>query len=69
MEKVHGETWCEHCNKYVVLCSHGMGIDYYKLYKWELEKTKLAIEVLEFCERDCKSKKREIVTQTLEKLR
>lgn len=30
-EFVHGETYCEHCEDFVVLCSHGMGIDYKEL--------------------------------------
>ena len=36
----HGETYCEHCKEHVVLCSHGMGIDYAELLKDEEEKNK-----------------------------
>jgi len=46
LKYLHGETYCEHCKAMVVLCSHGMGIDYAELLKREEKKYKRAIELI-----------------------
>jgi hypothetical protein len=46
-EPVHGEMFCEHCDNYVLLCSHGCGIDWHKLCLEAEQKLAVAVEALD----------------------
>ena len=50
-ELIHGEQYCEHCNDFVLMCSHGCGICWKTLCEQAEKERDEAIRALKKCHR------------------